>query len=485
MAPNFLSKFVKTSASPQAHGRDRSNESNLSPSPARSRVSSFANSNSVTDPHNGGNSSLRSANTDDAASSNIEPSVNVVPPSPHSDSVDIKQTNTTSEGQGSDSNRYVADGTNTGAGLDRRAISSPLPFQAADSVPSPTQRPSPLLNSATSANGTLANPSPSLTPASSTGDLRQFVQRLDGPSPPIPVLELPPPDLRRQGSNKSLNQPSPIITSSHSRVATSTQPQTDSEKGNDHSNGITMTPIVESPTGVHHPPSAIPRDVTSSQSELSARTLTTPPKEPDAVSVNSKAKKRTWRRGASPSRKPTGLASAIAASGLAMANPALSSTQHAQLSPKPLQSSGTHRKPSLPSPPYMSPSRSASSVQHTRVGSRDSVSINQSPPNSSKSPKRSRHTASPRSRRPSTSVSVMSEPGTNTYEEDPGHYSGLEESSGEDSDESEDDLMDLDLGEDDIPVTGFAVASNKRNADFHELFPTIPEGDYLIEGSFD
>ncbi|KAF9516001.1 hypothetical protein BS47DRAFT_1443735, partial [Hydnum rufescens UP504] len=35
--------------------------------------------------------------------------------------------------------------------------------------------------------------------------------------------------------------------------------------------------------------------------------------------------------------------------------------------------------------------------------------------------------------------------------------------------------------EDDIPVTGFAVASSKRNADFHELFPEIAQGDYLIE----
>lgn len=31
-------------------------------------------------------------------------------------------------------------------------------------------------------------------------------------------------------------------------------------------------------------------------------------------------------------------------------------------------------------------------------------------------------------------------------------------------------------------MTGFAVASNKPNENFHELFPTVPEGDYLIEG---
>lgn len=32
-----------------------------------------------------------------------------------------------------------------------------------------------------------------------------------------------------------------------------------------------------------------------------------------------------------------------------------------------------------------------------------------------------------------------------------------------------------------IPVHGFAVASNKRNLEFHALFPEIDEGDYLIE----
>ena len=43
---------------------------------------------------------------------------------------------------------------------------------------------------------------------------------------------------------------------------------------------------------------------------------------------------------------------------------------------------------------------------------------------------------------------------------------------------------DLELSDDDVPVTGFAVASNKRNADFHDLFPTVPVDDYLIEGGF-
>ena len=63
----------------------------------------------------------------------------------------------------------------------------------------------------------------------------------------------------------------------------------------------------------------------------------------------------------------------------------------------------------------------------------------------------------------------------------PGYYSGLDGS----SDNGSDLDSDLELGDDDIPVaTVFAVASNKRNADFHELFPIIPEGDYLIDGGW-
>lgn len=33
-------------------------------------------------------------------------------------------------------------------------------------------------------------------------------------------------------------------------------------------------------------------------------------------------------------------------------------------------------------------------------------------------------------------------------------------------------------------ITGFAVASSKRNADFHAMFQSVPEDDYLIEGEY-
>ena len=49
--------------------------------------------------------------------------------------------------------------------------------------------------------------------------------------------------------------------------------------------------------------------------------------------------------------------------------------------------------------------------------------------------------------------------------------------------ESDESDTDSDVYDDDLEVTGFAVASNRRNADFHALFPRVDEGDYLIEGA--
>ena len=51
----------------------------------------------------------------------------------------------------------------------------------------------------------------------------------------------------------------------------------------------------------------------------------------------------------------------------------------------------------------------------------------------------------------------------------------------EEDDEEDEDASDSDP-EEHLPVTGFAVASNKRQADFHALFTSVDEGDYLIEG---
>ncbi|KAH9926399.1 uncharacterized protein B0H18DRAFT_876366 [Fomitopsis serialis] len=85
--------------------------------------------------------------------------------------------------------------------------------------------------------------------------------------------------------------------------------------------------------------------------------------------------------------------------------------------------------------------------------------------------------------------SDMSRGGPRSRQASINNYAASEFSDRDSYHSGDDDLLgggsdmddDLDLDADDIPVTGFAVASNKRNQDFHELFPTVPEGDYLIE----
>ena len=55
---------------------------------------------------------------------------------------------------------------------------------------------------------------------------------------------------------------------------------------------------------------------------------------------------------------------------------------------------------------------------------------------------------------------------------------GAEDEDRDGDDEEEDATWSNDLS---AHVSGFAVASSKRNADFHSLFPDIPEDDYLIK----
>jgi hypothetical protein len=81
-----------------------------------------------------------------------------------------------------------------------------------------------------------------------------------------------------------------------------------------------------------------------------------------------------------------------------------------------------------------------------------------------------------RSRQDLLSPPVGATPGAGRWSSVDGH----DEDADDDLDEHE-LLTELNGG--DILVTGFAVASNSQNAYFHELFKSIPEGDYLIEGA--
>jgi len=183
----------------------------------------------------------------------------------------------------------------------------------------------------------------------------------------------------------------------------------------------------------------------TAQHELSVGPRT----EGDPDAAQKRPSKPPSRSNTTPNRvNPAGgLASAITGSGLALANPAM---QRAIVPP-------------VPAPPVPTHTNQTSRHRHNSAASDMGNSASLVP---------DRHAQSRQS----------------TMNHHQGHYgeetSSLigSESSGseEEEDSSQDDLDSLAL--DSIaPVTGFAVASNKRTADFHALFPSVPEGDYLID----
>ncbi|KAI0830878.1 hypothetical protein BC628DRAFT_1408240 [Trametes gibbosa] len=226
--------------------------------------------------------------------------------------------------------------------------------------------------------------------------------------------------------------------------------------------------LVESPTGLSHPTDFPSFSHTISPNvgtpSMSSSTLHVPDNS-DAASIRSvgsttSKKGRPWRRSStsksnqaraatvgpalsSGSSKTTprktgpagGLASALAASGLAMANPGMTLPP---ITPTDMSTNGGVGTPGRP---------------------RRSLDTPKTPPGT-------------RSRGASINY------GASDYSDRDSFHSGKDAYS---DDEGSEDSDELDLDPDDIPVTGFAVASNKRNQDFHELFPTVPEGDYLIE----
>ncbi|KAF5368971.1 hypothetical protein D9758_003021 [Tetrapyrgos nigripes] len=441
MAPSFFSKIVKNS--PSAHNRERSSTSTDGASPSRSRSISTSEVPSsreaalgVTPKTNSRVPSIRAiepdGNVSDAASTN--PSVTIVPPSPHSSNSAIPPT-------------------------DDGAVIEGLP--------------------STSNRGDYTRSRTSSAPSTTAPKLNGSSE----PVPPIPnTLNAQQPGMRRSPSNKSLNGqvPPPVaVPTNDESVLTSSPP--------------TMSPIVESPKSVQEfsldnlptptplthaatingVPSALLPNVSSPRDADAASIRSAAPGTGRSSTMNAKRKdSKPWRKNSS---KPTGLASAIAASGLAMANPALSGQQYAQLSP-PLTATTSpgSRKTSMSSAPAVPYIHGRSDSSSTNFGSGKK--------NSKKSKNTSRTSSigsGGKRRRPS--MSLGSDHGSLNGVDD--YYSGLEDDSDEDSDDDDDDdgVESLDLGVDDIPVTGFAVASSRRNADFHDLFSSIPPGDYLIE----
>jgi hypothetical protein len=436
-ATSFLSKFVKAGggASPRSSTNDaRGSSRGSSPTRNRSRTLSA--------------SAMTSSSRNSLLSDGVGPDVLVVPPSPSEPSMP------SDSGTGGDD-----DGGNRTRGRRAVTLTVSTPGDAND-------------NGSRSGLGrdTLIELTPELTP-----------------TPNHPMHGRGSPRLLRHSSS------SPDIASTtartpkgpaHGRYATEAPPMPpppqislspDSESG--RSLHGAMAPIVESPTAErtsfnHSQPFVLSSDRSS--------TLLAAPADDDGASVYSATtgrKKRPWNRSrsrepmvvppgaivASPpsspkgrrrgERKPTGLAAAIAASGMAVAHPALSMpTVQASLSaPSGTQQAGRS--------PRRSGSLSSTNRHAIAMAHAPRASMEMSPTRES----RSRATS-------------ISEGGDATGRSAPAsEYDSASTSATDDSD------GELDLS-DDIPVTGFAVASTKRNADFHDMFPDIPKEDYLIEG---
>lgn len=265
-----------------------------------------------------------------------------------------------------------------------------------------------------------------LSPASSTGNLKGFV---DKQSVRSHSLQAPGKHLKEKPSKRSMRgttQPPPPLNTDQS--VSDTRSVIDVQRqAIRHEDSLVPAPntVIESPT-------SFASQKAQSQELLGALS------DGDVKSIrsatSSSSKKHKGNR-----RRPSGRSGA--ASGVPMS--------HVPQVP-PL--------PPLPTP--VSGSKSTLSVNGTKRGGESSHSIQ------TRTQKAESMRSSARTRSPNISLTRSD-------------FSDGDISSGDESGSSSDEL---DLNEQDIPVTGFAVASNRRNADFHELFPNIPEGDYLIEG---
>ncbi|KIO07078.1 hypothetical protein M404DRAFT_998507 [Pisolithus tinctorius Marx 270] len=288
-----------------------------------------------------------------------------------------------------------------------------------------------------------------LSPASSTGNLRGLIDKHTSRSatgPDVPNVEKKP----SKQSIRSRTQPPVPLKLDHINKSNARHDVRSRQNGH-HEDGNNEAMLSGGASGVVESPTAASSQKAESREFLNLRTDVDATSLRSAASSTSKKTKQAgsgWRRPSvgNPTRKNTGIASALAASGLAMAN-------------------ATSQVPPLPTTPLPQTPRNGNAQNGSKSRER-TMSVN--------------NAASP---------SVYSMPGTinggnsarqislskSDYSDRQYQSDSSESTGGSESDD------ELDLNEENIPVTGFAVASSKRNADFHELFPNIPEGDYLIE----
>ena len=469
MAPAFLSKFQK-------HSRERAPSTSRSPGLTKvPTITTSAPTPTITTefpPQDDRSSKSTGSDTRNSVT------IGIVPPSPR----DTKYSGSElsfPRSDGEDEER--GDGHHRSSDRARKGSApsitntKPAPDLRGEKLSTPQpNRPRSVSSRSPPQNDTLV-PVRKLVPASSTGNLRQFVEQashsdmLLGSSTLNGRKEGEGGNLERSGSSKSTRSqsiPIPPSNVNHARAVTS--------PNFNNGNGIEEPPPIptsESFTGMLLTASP-PSSPTPDTSVHVNRTQTLNPnllipggggKDSDSASIISKKSSR-WKKPSlnSQSKKPTGMAAAIAASGMAMANPVVSQQMSTHIQQQQQQLSPTSASPpKLPSKDINgSPTRHKIHIgRHAHGASASVASV----------------ASSRRSRQPSFSHSIGGDNSDGMYD------SGLEAFGSDEEEDSEDDDLLNDLRED-IPVTGFAVASNKRNADFHELFPSIPEGDYLIEG---
>ncbi|KAG1742787.1 uncharacterized protein EDB91DRAFT_1128118 [Suillus paluster] len=422
MAPNFFSKLVKPTSPPPGGSK----ENGVSPRPSTTR------------PHSQSISHPPLSHTDDITPDNASGKgsvkIGIIPPSPRSallafpepPSQDYTPSETSQQRRARSQDRMVQD--RHAVSFAARPMASDSSLSIEDMLPTPTpSRSRPEQWKKTSADGSPRS-SRQLTPASSTGNLRAFVDKRTGATHDSRTSTLPTKAVEKSLSKQSLRSrtqpPAPLDFDNRTET---NRGDTNRPGRHEHSGVIIENGLVDSPTATTHArKSSQPQELLPALNDTDAKSI-------HSV-TSSDSKKKGWRRPSvtTPTRKPPGAASAS----LAMTNTA------SQMPPVP-------PVPKVPHGTVKSNASARFAVQHAA-----SASITSMP-----------SSVDTRTRQVSSSRSDFSDGQTDTF------------ASSEESEASDDGL---DINED-IPVTGFAVASSKRNADFHELFPSIPEGDYLIE----
>ncbi|KAI0095017.1 hypothetical protein BDY19DRAFT_902058 [Irpex rosettiformis] len=499
MAPNFFSKLVKGSSS-----RDgtRSPSPSTSPTYSNPRTPTISVSRPSTT-HKLSNSMSSSANTEHQSdherddNSSINPNVTVIPPSPRTSQMSVSD----GSSNRNSAHRSFEDlrGLNHKPSRERRVLAisldghaqSPVSPVLSEDVTTPTPQ-RPMLSERDNTMRPLSN-------SSSAGDLRGKAKASEAslPRSAVPAtsnqfrIDQEEAQLQRSNSSKSNKSSRSTKSSKSSRAGLTLKMMKPSSSRPPENSGhersasvpttassnllvkedgeVMMSPIVESPTnispsysaGTHlASPAGYGLATSATVPNIPSSSLLAAPDNSDTVSVYSVTtgkKRRLFRRLSvskephtpvtpglpssnsantkSPKRKNTGLAAALATTGLAMAN-------------------STVLTPQVTPAEVLAREARSNSLSSNGHGHRTRTSIDKT-----RSPPRSRHG--------SLNYAASDVSDSQSF------MSGI----GGDSDD--DDELDLDA--DDIPVTGFAVASARRNQEFHEMFPGVPEGDYLIE----